>query len=339
MKKLLVMVCCLLSWLTMTQAQAQEAATPKMDKEQFLASLQFQQGTISLPGQIATLQLPANFRYLPPADAARLLAAWGNPPGATTLGMIVPTAPSVLGDGGWAVVVTYDKDGHIKDDDADSINYDNLLKDMQAATADGNAQRKKDGYAGMTLQGWAERPSYDKATHKMYWAKQLHFDDAAQDTLNYNVRVLGREGVLVLNAVADAGQISQIKQDMQTVTGFTEFSAGNRYTDFDTNTDKVAEYGLAALVAGGAAAKLGLFGKLFALLLAFKKLIFIGVAALGATVFQRFKRTRAVVAPHVASPAPSPAASPAASAGESASETATAAVATVSLEKGGDKAP
>jgi uncharacterized membrane-anchored protein len=204
--------------------------------------------------------------------------------------MIVPTEPGLLSNGGWAVVVTYDKDGHIKDDDADKINYDSLLKDMQESIAESNEERKKQGYAGMALKGWAERPSYDKATHKMYWAKQVHFDDSDKDTLNYNVRVLGREGVLVLNAVADAGQISQIKQDMQTVTGFTDFTPGNRYADFDSKTDKVAEYGLAALVAGGVAAKLGLFGKLFALLLAFKKIIFIAVAALGATVFKRFKR-------------------------------------------------
>jgi uncharacterized membrane-anchored protein len=287
MRKLLAIVCCSLLWLGV--AQAQDAAAPKMDKQAFLDSLHFQQGAVALPGKIATLQLPANFRYLPPEDAARLLAAWGNPPDASTLGMIVPAEPSVMSQGGWAVVVTYDKDGHIKDDDADSINYDKLLKEMQESIAEGNAERKKQGYAGMQLRGWAERPSYDKASHKMYWAKQIRFDDSQQDTLNYNVRVLGREGVLVLNAVADAGQIEQIKTDMRTVTGFTEFTAGNRYADFDSKTDKVAEYGLAALVAGGVAAKLGLFGKLFALLLAFKKIIFVAVAALGATVFKRFK--------------------------------------------------
>ncbi|WP_426189929.1 DUF2167 domain-containing protein [Massilia sp. DWR3-1-1] len=295
MNKLLALVVGALFCVAM--ARAQEAAAPAMDKDAFLASLHFQEGTIALPGKIATLQLPASFRYLPPADASRLLAMWGNPPDASTLGMIVPAAPGVLSEGGWAVVVTYDKDGHIKDDDADSINYDSLLKDMQASIDDGNAERKKQGYAGMRLQGWAERPSYDKASHKMYWAKQIRFDDSAHDTLNYNVRVLGREGVLVLNAVADAGQISQIKQDMRTVTGFTEFTAGNRYADFDSKTDKVAEYGLAALVAGGVAAKLGMFGKLFALLLAFKKIIFVAVAALGASVFQRFKGKAAAPPP------------------------------------------
>ena len=37
-----------------------------------------------------------------------------------------------------------------------------------------------------------------------------------------------------------------------------DFAAGKRYADFNSSTDKVAEYGLAALVAGVAAKKLGL---------------------------------------------------------------------------------
>jgi len=301
MNKLLAALFCLTMALPLAQAQDASAPEPasasapsaSVSKEDFLASLSFQDGVISLPGNIATLKLPDSFRYLNPEHAARLLAAWGNPPNAKTLGMIVPTSPNVLERGGWAVVLTYDKDGHIADGDADSIDYDKLLKEMQDSIAEDNAERKKAGYAGMTLLGWAERPSYDKASHKMVWAKQIRFDDSETNTLNYNVRVLGREGVLVLNAVADAGQLGQVKQDMQTVMAFTQFTDGNRYTDFNSKTDKVAEYGLAALVAGGVAAKLGLFGKLFALLLAFKKIIFVAVAALGATVFKRFKRAPA----------------------------------------------
>ena len=44
------------------------------------------------------------------------------------------------------------------------------------------------------------------------------------------------------------------------------FADGHRYADFNENTDPVAAYGLAALVAGGVAAKAGLFKGLIALL-------------------------------------------------------------------------
>jgi uncharacterized membrane-anchored protein len=259
--------------------------------EQLLASLKFQEGKIALPGGIATLDLPDGFRYLPPADAGRLLSeGWGNPPGIETLGMIVPTAVNPLTREGWGVVVTYEKEGHVKDDDADSIKYDELLKSMQDSMKEANEERKKQGYQAMTLVGWAEAPRYDKASHKLYWAKELHSEGDKENGLNYNIRVLGREGVLVLNAVANMEQIAQIRKEMKTVTAFSDFTPGNRYADFNEKTDKVAEYGLAALIAGGAAAKLGLFGKLFALLLAFKKLIVVGIGALGVGIAKLFGR-------------------------------------------------
>lgn len=309
MKKLFATLLCLILPF-LAPAHADDKA-PGMTKEAFLASLHFQQGDISLPGKLATLKLPPSFRYLDPKDASRLLVdAWGNPPGATTLGMIVPADTSPLSPQGWGVIVTYEKDGHIKDDDAGGINYDELLKQMQQATIDANAARKEQGYPAMTLMGWAEKPSYDKTTHKLYWAKELKSEGSPESGLNYNVRVLGREGVLNLNAVAGMDQIALMKTEMQRVTAFTDFTAGNRYADFDGKTDKVAEYGIAALVAGGVAAKLGFFGKLFAFLLLFKKLLFVGIAAAGAGLFKLFGRKQQAEQFPPVEFAPEPAAAP-----------------------------
>jgi uncharacterized membrane-anchored protein len=270
---------------------AQGASAPHMTAEQFESSLTYQQGKINLPGGMATLNLPANFRYLNPADAERVLVeGWGNPPGQKSLGMIVPAGTSLLSTAGWGVIVTYDADGHVKDDDADAIKYDELLKEMQEGTEANNEERKKLGYAAMHLVGWAEKPSYDKASHKLYWAKELKTAGDAGNGLNYNIRVLGREGVLVLNAVAGMDQIDKIRTEMKQVTAFSEFTPGNTYADYNATTDKTAEYGIAALVAGGVAAKLGLFGKLLAFLLVFKKFLIIGVGALGVGLFKLFSR-------------------------------------------------
>lgn len=277
--------------LTTGATFAQEPSAPRMTAEQFEASLAYQQGKISLPGAIATLDLPPNFRYLNPGDAERVLVeGWGNPPGQQSLGMIVPANVGLMSAAGWGVIVTYDADGHVKDDDADAIKYDELLKEMQEGTEANNEERKKLGYAAMHLVGWAEKPSYDKASHKLYWAKELKTAGDAGNGLNYNIRVLGREGVLVLNAVAGMDQIDKIRTEMKQVTAFTEFTPGNTYADFNSTTDKTAEYGIAALVAGGAAAKLGLFGKLFAFLLVFKKFLIIGLGALGIGLFKLFGR-------------------------------------------------
>jgi uncharacterized membrane-anchored protein len=255
---------------------------PQMTAEQFVASLRFQSGKIDLPNGIATLDLPPSFRYLNPEDAGRVLVdAWGNPPGGTTLGMIFPADVSPISQSGWGIVITYDEDGHVSDEEADKINYNDMLKDMQSSMEETNDERKKEGYEPVSLIGWAETPSYDKANHKLYWAKELAFGDNQQHTLNYNIRVLGRQGVLVLNAVAGMEQISIIKSEMPKVLSATNFKAGNNYADFDSNTDKVATYGIAALVAGGVAAKMGFFAKIFALMLAFKKVILLGIIGLG----------------------------------------------------------
>lgn len=273
---------------------AEEQGTQRMTAEQFEASVAYQQGKINLPGGIATLDLPPSFRYLNPGDTERVLVeGWGNPPGQPSLGMIVPADTGLMSPAGWGVIVTYDADGHVKDDDADAIRYDELLKEMQEGTEAHNEERKKQGYAAMRLVGWAEKPHYDKASHKLYWAKELNTAGDAANGLNYNIRVLGREGVLVLNAVASMDQIAKIRAEMKQVTAFTEFTPGNTYADFNSTTDKTAEYGIAALVAGGVAAKLGLFGKLFALLLVFKKFLIIGVGALGMGLYQLFSRKTA----------------------------------------------
>jgi uncharacterized membrane-anchored protein len=258
------------------------------------ASLTYQTGEIKLADGLATLRLPADFRYLDQAQTKRLLEeGWGNPDGGGTLGMIVPTATSPMSDNGWGVIVTYEENGYVSDKDADSINYDDLLKDMQASVKADNEERQKSGYGSIELVGWAERPSYDKATHKMYWAKDLRFDGADQHTLNYNIRVLGRHGVLVLNAVAGMSQLAAIKSDMQKVIAFTDFNPGHSYTDFDSKTDKVASYGLAALVAGGIAAKTGLLTKLLAMLIAAKKLVALAIAGIAAFFSKLFKKVKA----------------------------------------------
>ncbi|UTL93133.1 DUF2167 domain-containing protein [Pseudomonas fluorescens] len=267
---------------------------PHQTVEQWLATLKPQHGTITLPSGIASLQLNNEFYYLSPADTERLLTeGWGNPPGFKTLGMIIPTAVNPLADNGWGVIISYKNDGHISDDDAAKIDYAELLEQMKAEDEEENKERRKQGYAGLTLLGWAEPPSYDPATHKMYWARELKAEDADQTTLNYSIRVLGREGVLELNAVAAMADLQTIKQETPKILAFTNFTDGNRYADYDAKTDKLAPYGLAALVAGGIAAKAGLFAKIGVALLAFKKFIVLGLVAIAGFLGKLFKRKRA----------------------------------------------
>jgi uncharacterized membrane-anchored protein len=244
-------------------------------------ALNYQTGNIELPNKVATLHLGGNYRYLDPAETEKLLVAWGNEPGNDTQGAIIPNDVDPFTAEGWAVIVTYEDDGHVDDSEAKDIDYDDLLKDMKEGTEDNNKARKDAGFEAVHLLGWAEKPHYDSSTKKLYWAKELKFGSSEGSTLNYDVRVLGREGVLSMNAVSSMSQLEQIRGDMRPLIEVAEFNAGHRYADFNSKTDRMAEYGLGALIAGGVAAKLGLFAKLGALLLAFKKLIFIAIAAIG----------------------------------------------------------
>ncbi len=274
-------------------ASAQEPA--QITAEEFEAKLGYTSGKISVKNGLARLNIPETYRYLGHEASQRLLEeAWGNPKGSgdDVLGMIVPGAVSPLSDSGWAVVITYEEDGYVDDKGAESINYAKLLKEMQESTAEENKQRKEEGYEPVSLIGWAEPPTYDSAAHKLYWAKELQFGDTPTHTLNYNVRVLGRRGVLVLNAVAGMPQLDAIKASMVEVMPFVEFGEGHRYTDFVEGTDKVAAYGIAGLVAGAVATKAGLFKVILTALVAAKKLVIVGAVAAAAAARKFWNRLR-----------------------------------------------
>jgi len=270
----------------------------------FEGRLAWQTGRITLKGGFATLDLPAGWRFLGPTDARKVLVqAWHNPPREAPLGMLFPPDNGVF-DNDYAIVIEYSDDGYVKDDDAATIDYDKLLKQMQESARADNPERKKAGYATIELLGWAEPPHYDRDSHKLYWAKQLQFSDDSAQTLNYNIRALGRHGVLVMNAVADMAKLPAVKGGVPTILAAVDFTDGNRYADYSAKSgDKVAAYGIAALIAGGVAAKAGLFKGLIALLIALKK--FIVIAAAGFVAWMR-----KVFGKKSAAPRPPPPASP-----------------------------
>jgi len=262
---------------------------------QLVKNLKYQQGDIDLRGGLAKLSVPKEFNFLGPDDAETVLVKlWGNPPSENKpLGLLMPAGMTPLSTNCWVVTIDYSEDGYVKDNDASKINYDDLLKKMQKGIAANNKTREEHGYPAITLVGWAAPPHYDAATHKLYWAKQLKFGDEPSDTLNYSIRMLGRKGVLELNAVASIDQLSEIDRQTPQILGMVDFKEGSRYADFDPKVDKVAKYGIATLVAGGAlaaAAKLGLLKGLWVFILAAKKFIIIAIVAIAAFFKKLFKR-------------------------------------------------
>src|ERR1700677_81418 len=275
-----------LGWVMLVSIAIAEDNQLTVEQIQQLAkNLKYQQDEIKIQDGLATLNVPTNFYYLNAEDTKTVLVKfWGNPPTQVqdALGLLIPSDMSPLEPGCWVVTISYSDDGYVKDGDADKINYDDLLKQMQKAIQEEDKARKDKGYPTMQLVGWAAPPRYDAATHKLYWAKEVKFDGEGEDTLNYDIRILGRHGVLVLTAVSQMDQFPEIQKQTPQILSMVDFNQGNRYADFDPKVDKVAAYGIAALVAGGIAAKLGLFKMLLVFLVAAKKFIVIALVAVAA---------------------------------------------------------
>jgi uncharacterized membrane-anchored protein len=266
------------------QEQLDSMLKAMKERDEIASKLKFQQGEIKLKDGLATLKASAKFRYLDPDQTDTVLVQlWGNPPhNEKTLGMIFPAEISPADPESWAVVITYIEDGYVKDDEAAGINYDDLLKEMKEDTRESSQERIKQGYEAIELIGWAAPPRYDQAAHKLYWAKELSFGGEPEHTLNYDIRALGRRGVLSLNAVASINQLQTIEKDMREVLNFVEFNEGARYGDYVAGVDKVAAYGIGALIAGKLAAKAGLFKLLLLFAAKFWKILIVAALAIGA---------------------------------------------------------
>lgn len=250
------------------------------------ASLQYQHGEVKLENEIGILRVPETFGYLDAQQARFVLESlWGNPEDSTVLGMIVPANRGVMADDSWAFIVTYDEMGYVKDDDANDIDYAELLDELQADTKEENEFRTEAGYDPIELVGWASEPYYDADEKVLHWAKEIKFGESEFNTLNYNVRILGRKGVLVLNAVAPMESLNEVKESINPVLSSFAYNDGLKYSDFDPKIDDVAAWTIGGLVAGKVLAKTGLL----ALLLKNIKLVLIGLAAVGTGLWRWFK--------------------------------------------------
>ena len=277
------------------QAAAQAPAPPDPAQEMKAAFDAAKRVMVEGPADIkfaeqAVLHLPADLVFVPRNEAARILKAMGNRPSADTLGMIFPQ-----GKENWFMTARYVQSGYIKDGDAKEWNADDLLKDIKEGTEVVNQERKQRGIPEMDIVGWIERPAYDEKTHRLVWSLASR-DRGAPATeeqgVNYNTYLLGREGYVSMNLVTGANTVESQKPLARQILASVEFNKGKTYGDFNESTDHVAEYGLAALVGGVAAKKLGLFALAAAFFAKFAKVIILAVAGVGVAAAKLFKRNK-----------------------------------------------
>ncbi|TGM07957.1 DUF2167 domain-containing protein [Leptospira barantonii] len=261
------------------------SAQANEDITNIIKGLKYQTGKVILGDKLATLNVPSNFKYINGKQSKLVLEnVWGNPPGVEPLGMLFLKNQNPISDNfTYAISIDYSEEGYIKDDDAKDLDYSDLLDEMKDDMKESNEARKKDGYPSVELVGWASPPFYDEKAKKLHWAKTLKFEGSETDTLNYNIRILGRKGVIILNVIADADKLPMVNEELDAIVNSTEFNEGNRYADFNPGLDTVAAYGIGGLIAGKVLAKAGLF----ALLLKFWKVIALAVLG-GFGVLKKF---------------------------------------------------
>jgi len=290
MNRLWMRVCALAVFLSCTAAMAQSLSKEESEKIWAEGRAAAKEGPqdIALAGQ-AVLKLPAGRIFVPQPQAGKLLSAMGNPGTDTRLqGLIFPATRD-----NWFMTVRFEAAGYVKDDDAKDWNADDLLKSYREGTEASNADRKKMGFPEIEIVGWAEKPAYNAATHRLVWAmssKDRGAPSGAAQGVNYNTYALGREGYFSLNLVTGLDDLPKDKPAAAELLAALQYDEGKRYADFNSKTDKVAEYGLAALVLGVAAKKLGFFAVIALFFAKFAKVIVLALAGLGTVFVKFFKR-------------------------------------------------
>jgi|GEM_PF-94072 len=272
---LLLSVLCAPAWAQNDAAKAEmEAAMKEAQAAQVMGPAE-----VKMRDQ-AVLKLPKGQVYVPMPAAGKLMRAMGNRTDDRLIGVIFPDSNEQ-----WMVVAKYESSGYIKDDDARDWKADELLDNLKSGTEQANSERRSRGIPEMEVLGWVEKPAYDAARHRLVWSISSKDKGApgGGQGVNYNTYALGREGYISMNLVTGLKEIEAHKPVARELLAALDFNSGKRYADFNSSTDKVAEYGLAALVGGIAAKKLGLFAIIAAFFAKFFK-VFI-IAAIAAVPF------------------------------------------------------
>lgn len=275
--------------ISTTATFADDAATPAQ-------KAWIEAGKVAMHGPLdvslldqAKIHLPSSMDFIPKAQAQALMVTWGNGESPELIGMITSRLP----DQNWVMTVDYVSEGHVNDEDAKQWNPDDLLSSIKDGTSAGNVDRVKQGFPELEILGWVEPPKYDSKLHKLIWSMKAQDKGAAADdakTINYNTYALGRDGYFKLDLLTDDKHIEGEKSYAQSVLAALDYNTGKKYDDFRQDTDHMAEYGIAALIGGAVAHKLGFLALASVFILKFIKIIGVAVVVGLGTIRRLFKR-------------------------------------------------
>jgi uncharacterized membrane-anchored protein len=238
-------------------------------------------------GGNSSLSLPDGYVYLDAANTTKFEELNENLSG----GKEVLVAPKSLR---WVAYLLFEDAGYVKD--TEKIDADAILKTLKDSTEASNQERKRRGWPDLHVVGWSIPPAYNATTKRLEWATLLQ--SQGNEGTNFFTKVLGRRGFTTVILVSSPQNSTAAVADLNRVLAGYQFKSGETYADWRPG-DKVAEYGLAGLIVGGAVAaavKTGLLKGLWKFLVtavvAMWKLIVVAAAAVVAGVKSFFKRRR-----------------------------------------------
>ena len=239
-----------------TDAAESADAKPKSREEALQrAGVKLVAGPTTVPlGKVAELKLPAEYHVVAKESLDRFYELTQNVRNGNEVGVVL--AP------GYMLFFDYDETGYVKDEDKDKLDADKLMKSMSENQEAANEDRKRRGWDEMKLKGWATPPHYDAKTNNLKWAISLSSsqDGFKQVWINESIRLLGRGGVMnvTLASSTEGFKVAEVDAE-KLLAGNFGYVSGQKYAEFKAG-DKVAAYGLSALVLGGGAvmaAKMG----------------------------------------------------------------------------------
>ena len=291
-RPLMVLAVMLPGVLSIAHGQDDSSPADAMSAEDFAVMQRYQaiewtEGPTTLPiSSMAQIAIPEDYWATGANGAQELLELYGNPPDDSTLAAIQPLTETE----NWTLIFEFDPIGYVDDADRESLDANSLIADFRAGIEPGNQARRSMGLEEIRSMGWREAPFYDPQTNNLTWALSVQFKQSGE-TINRDIRLLGRRGVMQATLVCDPGEYDlAIPQVDRLLRGF-EFTDGNQYAQW-VSGDKVASVGLMGLIAGGAAvgaAKTGLLAKLGLLLAKGGKAVVVGLLAVVAGVGSVFK--------------------------------------------------
>ena len=272
-----VCICALIA-VGQSKKKPSPSPSPELSWSRLYEEIKWQKGpSVGELSDTAKVKVPDGYVFAGAGDTRRIMEANQNPTTGREIGFVAADGES------WFAVFEFVDVGYVNDDEKDSLDANALLDSIRKGTEAGNEERRRRGWATMTILGWETPPRYNETTHNLEWA--IRGQSEGEPVINHYTRLLGRGGVMQVTLVVDPTQLAETMPKFKTMLEGFEYKQGHKYAEFRAG-DKTAAYGLTGLIVGGGTAalvKTGAFKWLWKVLVAAG----IGIAALVKKLFGR----------------------------------------------------